>query len=434
MTFWAYMLRCSDGRYYVGQTDNLEFRIAQHNHGGFCDFTARRRPVALVWSETFSTREEAIAGERRVKGWSRAKKAALIDADWARIHELAKPPAARPSTSLSTDGDFPRPLDLQARIERWPVRGAFTISRGARTHVDVVVAEVSDGAHTGRGEGTAIYYHGETPESVLAQIESRRDAIVAGLTRADLQTRLPRGAARNALDCALWDLEAQQTGRPVWRLAGLPEPQPLTTAFTISLADPARMEADARAVAHLPLLKLKLAGDGDVERVAAVHRGAPNARLIVDANEAWTGRDVAAEAAALLRFGVELIEQPVKAGLDHLLEDVASPIPLCADESCQDRADLARCIGRYRAINIKLDKCGGLTEALALANEARAAGLEVMVGCMLATSLGIAPAHLAAQGARWVDLDGALLLAEDRAGAMSENGGRLSPPAGKLWG
>jgi len=316
-------------------------------------------------------------------------------------------------------------MKLTARIERWPVRGAFTISRGAKTHVDVVVAEVSDGTHTGRGEGTAIYYHGESSESVLAQLEA--------LAFPD-PAQLPRGAARNALDCAHWDLEAKLLGRPVYRLAGLPEPRPLTTAFTISLGDPARMEADARAAAHLPLLKLKLAGEGDLDRVAAVHRGAPNARLIVDANEAWTGRDVAAEAAALLPFGVELIEQPVKAGEDHLLDNVVSPIPLCADESCQDRADLPRLIGRYQGINVKLDKCGGLTEALALAGEARAAGLDLMVGCMLATSLGIAPAHLIGQQARWVDLDGALLLAEDRPNGMPMSEGLIAPPTPGLWG
>ena len=325
-------------------------------------------------------------------------------------------------------------MNLTARIERWPVAGAFTISRGAKTHVDVVVAEVSADGFAGRGEGTPIYYHGETAETVLAQIEGQGDALAAGLSRAELQARLPRGAARNALDCALWDWEAKRAGLPVWLLAGLPKPQPLTSAFTISLADPARMEADARASAHLPLLKLKLAGEGDVERVAAVRRGAPQARLIVDANEAWTGRDVAAEAAALLPFGVELIEQPVRNGEDHLLDGVDSPIPLCADESCQDRSDLARCAGRYAAINIKLDKCGGLTEALALSADARTVGLELMVGCMLATSLGIAPAFLAGGQAKWVDLDGALLLAEDRDAPLAAEQGLLQPPTSVLWG
>ena len=323
---------------------------------------------------------------------------------------------------------------LSARIERWPVVGAFTIARGAKTHVDVVVAEIAADGHVGRGEGTAIYYHGESADTVLAQVLAQADAIAGGMDRAELQTRLPRGAARNALDCALWELEAHRRATPVWRLAGLPEPRPLVTAFTISLADPARMEADARANAHLPLLKLKLAGEGDGARVAAVRRGAPAARLIVDANEAWSGRDVAREADALAAHGVELIEQPVRAGDDAMLAGIVSPIPLAADESCQDSADLARCLGRYAAINVKLDKCGGLTEALALMADARAAGLEVMVGCMLATSLGIAPAFLVAVGARWVDLDGAALLAADRDPAMKLTNGVLAPPPPSLWG
>ena len=325
-------------------------------------------------------------------------------------------------------------MKLHAKIERWPVAGAFTISRGAKTHVDVVVAEIVDGDHAGRGEATAIYYHGESAESVLADVLAQTDAVANGLTRAELQARLPRGAARNALDCALWDLEAKRTDTPVWKLAGLPEPKPLVTAFTISLGDPDRMEADAHASARLPLLKLKLAGEGDEARVAAVRRGAPDTRLIVDANEAWTGREVAAEAAILARYGVELIEQPVRAGQDDLLDGVSSPIPFAADESCQDRADLARCAGRYQAINIKLDKAGGLTEALALAAEARAMGLEIMVGCMLATSLGIAPAFLASGAARWVDLDGAMLLARDRPAAMTSTNGLLAPPPPELWG
>jgi L-alanine-DL-glutamate epimerase-like enolase superfamily enzyme len=233
----------------------------------------------------------------------------------------------------------------------------------------------------------------------------------------------------------LWDLSARQQGAPAWQLAGLDRVGALQTAFTISLADPARMEADARAAAaRYPLLKLKLAGEGDGDRVAAVRRGAPEARLIVDANESWTGRNVAAEAAALMLFGVELIEQPVAAGQDHLLDGVTSPIPLCADESCQDRADLPRCIGRYAAINIKLDKAGGLTESLALAEAATAAGLDLMVGCMLSTSLAVAPAFLVAQQARWVDLDGPLLLARDREGGFRFDGGTMAAADPPLWG
>lgn len=324
---------------------------------------------------------------------------------------------------------------LAARIERWPVAGAFVISRGAKTDVDVVVATLADGEWRGRGEATAIYYHGETAESVRDQILMMAGPIASGATRADLLSLMPRGAARNALDAALWDLDVRRCGIPVWRLAGLEEPKPVVTAFTISLGEPEKMEADARAAsARHPLLKLKLAGEGDLDRVAAVRRGSPNARLIVDANEAWTGRDVAAEAAALVPLGVELIEQPVKAGEDHLLDGVESPIPLCADESCQDRADLARCIGRYQAVNVKLDKAGGLTEALMLCRDARAAGMKLMVGCMLSTSLGVAPAFLAAQGAEWVDLDGPLLLARDRPDGFRFESGKMLNAGATLWG
>lgn len=286
------------------------------------------------------------------------------------------------------------------------------------------MVEASDGTHIGRGEGTPIYYKGQTAQSCIAQIAT----LPTNLDRATLQHLLPPGAARNAVDCALWDLDARRAGIPVWQLAGLARPQPLITAMTVSLGTPEKMEADARALAaRTSLIKMKLAGDGDTERVAAVRRGAPDARLIVDANEAWTGRDVAAETAALLPYGVELIEQPVKAGEDHLLDGIVSPIPLGADESVQDRADFDRCKGRYQAINIKLDKAGGLTEALALKAEARGMGFKVMVGCMLATSLGIAPAFLVAQGADWVDLDGALLLAKDRGKAFVLEGGMLLP-------
>ena len=313
---------------------------------------------------------------------------------------------------------------ITAAIERWPVAGAFIISRGAKTFVDVVVARISDGVHVGCGEATPIYYKGESAESVLAQIIG----LTVDTDRTSLQSRLPHGAARNALDYAFWDLAAQQQGTPVWQLAGLAEPKPLATAMTISLGTPEKMEADARALAgRFSMLKLKLSGEGDAQRVAAVRRGAPTARLIVDANESWNDRNVVAEAMALLPYGVELIEQPVKAGADHLLDGIASPIPLCADESCQDRGDLARLKGRYSAINIKLDKAGGLTEALALRDAAIAQGFDIMVGCMLSTSLGIAPAYLVAQGAKWVDLDGPMLLASDRADGFGFEGGLITP-------
>jgi L-alanine-DL-glutamate epimerase-like enolase superfamily enzyme len=328
-----------------------------------------------------------------------------------------------------------RGVRLSVRIETWPVAGSFVIARGAKTQVDVVLVELDDGRHAGRGEATAIYYHGESAESVLAQAEAMAPELRDGISRDDLLRRMPRGAARNAIDCALWDLAAKRAGRPAWALAGLEAPGSLQSAYTISLGEPGAMEEAARkAASSYPLLKLKLAGEGDIERVAAVRRGAPSARLIVDANESWTGRDVAAEAGALLPFGVELIEQPVRAGEDHLLDGVVSPIALCADESCQDRADLARCIGRYAAINIKLDKAGGLTEGLALAAEARAAGLDLMVGCMLCTSLAVAPAILIGQQARWVDIDGPLLLAKDRDDAVRFSNGIAEPAPPNLWG
>ncbi len=323
-------------------------------------------------------------------------------------------------------------LGITAIVERWPVAGQFIIARGAKIYVDVLVVAVSDGAHIGMGEGTAIYYHGESAESCLAQIEAVIGALgdmTVQAAREAAQTALPPGAARNALDCALWDLEAKTAGLPLWQLVGPSEaPRPLQTAFTISLGDPAMMEADAAKAAArgFGLLKLKLTGGGDRERVAAVRKGAPDAQLIVDANESWSGLDIAAEAAALAALGVEMIEQPVPIGQDALLEGLQSPVPFLADESCQSAADIEMCARYYDGINIKLDKAGGLTEALAMRREAEKRGLKVMVGCMLSTSLGIAPAFLAAQGADWVDLDGPILLAEDRDGGFRFADGQIT--------
>ena len=311
-------------------------------------------------------------------------------------------------------------LRISAVVERWPVAGQFIIARGSKTHVDVLVVAVSDGTHTGMGEGTAIYYHGESAESCLKQVEDVIDALIGfGVVEARkaAQALLPPGAARNALDCALWDLQAKALGQPLWQVAGLAEaPKPLQTAFTISLGDPGTMETDAAKAAArgFGLLKLKLTGEGDRDRVAAVRKGAPDARLIVDANESWGALDIEAEATALAALGVEMIEQPVPVGQDALLAGVKSPVPFLADESCQSVADIDLCVRYYSGINIKLDKAGGLTEALAMARSAEARGLKQMVGCMLSTSLGIAPAYLVAQGADWVDLDGPILLAEDR--------------------
>jgi L-Ala-D/L-Glu epimerase len=324
-------------------------------------------------------------------------------------------------------------LRMTATVERWPVAGQFIIARGAKTHVDVLVVAVSNGTHIGMGEGTAIYYHGESAESCLKQVEDVIGALEpfgAREARLAVQQLLQPGAARNALDCALWDLEAKAAGVPLWQLAGLAAaPKPLQTAFTISLGEPATMEADAAKAAArgFGLLKLKLTGEGDRERVAAVRKGAPHARLIVDANESWAALDIAAEAAALAALGVEMIEQPVPVGQDVLLEGVVSPVPFLTDESCQSAADIELCARYYDGINIKLDKAGGLTEALKMAREAEIRGLKVMVGCMLCTSLGIAPAFLAAQGADWVDLDGPVLLAEDREDGFRFEGGTIFP-------
>lgn len=320
---------------------------------------------------------------------------------------------------------------ISVAVERWPVAGSFVISRGAKTYVDVVLCVVGDGVHEGCGEATPIYYKGEDTEGCAEAV--RTFARGGALDRVSVNAGMPAGAARNALDCALWDLEAKQSGRPVWALAGLQEPAPLATALTISLDTPDRMEAAAHRAANAGyrLLKCKLTGEGDIERVAAVRHGAPLVRLIVDANESWADLDIEREAAALAEIGVELIEQPVPAGQDGRLAGLRSPIPFCADESCQTTADLDR-LSMYQAVNIKLDKAGGLTEALRLAEGARARGQAIMVGCMLGTSLGIAPAFLVGQCARWVDLDGALLLARDRDGGLRAEAGALYP--GEVWG
>lgn len=320
---------------------------------------------------------------------------------------------------------------ISVGVERWPVAGSFVISRGAKTHVDVVICTVGQDGHRGRGEGTPIYYKGEDALGCAEAI--RAFAATGAFDRATVNAGMAAGAARNALDCALWDLDACMSGQPVWALAGLAAPTATATAFTISLGEPDVMEAAAQkaAGAGYGLLKCKLTGEGDLARVGAVRRGAPDVRLIVDANESWGALDIAAEAEAMAALGVELVEQPVPRGQDELLHGVRSPIPFCADESCQTAADLDR-LTMYQAINIKLDKAGGLTEALLLAEGARARGQAIMLGCMLGTSLGIAPAFLAAQGATWVDLDGALLLAEDREGALTAERGLLRP--GSLWG
>ena len=323
---------------------------------------------------------------------------------------------------------------LAVRDERWPLAAAFVIARGAKIEARVVVAELRRGEARGRGESVPYPRYGETVESVLAQIESVRPAVESGLDAAGLQSALPPGAARNAVDCALWDLEAKVTGVPAWRRAGLKPLGPVETAFTLSLDAPERMRAAAFAAAHRPALKSKLGGPDDLDRVEAVRAAAPSARLIVDANEALGFDDLRRLAPAFAALGVSLIEQPLPAGADADLEGWTSPVPLCADESLHTRAELADCARRYGHVNIKLDKAGGLTESLALVAEARFRGLGVMVGCMVATSLAMAPACLLAQDADIVDLDGPLLLKKDRQPGLRIQGSSLHPPGAELWG
>lgn len=326
-------------------------------------------------------------------------------------------------------------LRITATVERWPVAGQFIIARGAKTFVDVLVVAVSDGKYIGYGEGTAIYYQGETAESCLAQVGriiGELEPLSVVEARNLTQILLAPGAARNALDCALWDLEATASGLALWQLVGLhTPPRPLQTAFTISLGDAAVMNRDAAAAAAkgYALLKLKLTGVADRDRVAAVRAGAPNVRLIVDANESWSDLDIAAEADALSKLGVEVVEQPVPEGQDFMLSGISSPLPILADESCHSAADVARLAPYYDGVNIKLDKAGGLTEALKIAEAAKAKDLKIMVGCMLSTSLGIAPAFLVAQDADWVDLDGPALLTQDRPKGFGFAGGNIIPPA-----
>lgn len=328
------------------------------------------------------------------------------------------------------------PRTLSVAVESWPIRGVFRISRGARTEAQVVVATVRDGDAVGRGECVPYARYGESVDSVVGQIRGVADAVAGGLDRDGLLSALPAGAARNAVDCALWDLEAKQSGTPAWRRAGLPTaPGTVTTVFTLSVDTPEAMGEAAAGNAGRPLLKLKMTGDGlDLDRVASIHANAPAARLVVDANEAWdvaTYRELAPKLAGL---GVEMIEQPLPAADDSGLLGLDRPVPLCADESCHDTATLDALAGKYDQVNIKLDKTGGLTEALRLRAEAERRGFGIMVGCMIGTSLGMAPGMLVAQGVDLVDLDAPLLLARDREPGMRYDGSIVYPADSALWG
>lgn len=303
----------------------------------------------------------------------------------------------------------------------------FTISRGSRTEADVLTV-ILDGV--GRGECVPYARYGETLESVRSEIA----ALPPDLTRVSLQNLLPAGAARNAVDCAFWDLAAKTAGVRVWDLLGLPQPAPEITAYTLSLDTPEAMEQQAAKHAKRPLLKIKLGTPDDMARLEAVRRGAPDAPIIVDANEGWTAEVYADLAPHLIRLGVQLVEQPLPAGADDMLAEIARPLPVCADESCHDRASLPGLKGKYDMVNIKLDKTGGLTEALALKTQALSEGYDVMVGCMVGSSLAMAPATILAQGVAFTDLDGPLLLAEDRDQPLLFDEHGVHPPAAALWG
>jgi L-alanine-DL-glutamate epimerase-like enolase superfamily enzyme len=323
---------------------------------------------------------------------------------------------------------------LIGKIEHWPIAGSFTISRGAKTEAVTVVAEVRQEDVIGRGECVPYPRYAETPEAALNALQAMQEAVARGLDRTTLQTMMPPGAARNALDCALLDLEAKRNGRRAWNLLGCRPPQPCVTAFTISLGSPDEMAQATAKVAHRPLLKIKLGGVEDGERIAAVRWAAPQSQLIVDANEAWSEADLEANLAACASAGVTLVEQPLPAGKDEALARISRPLLVCADESVHDRKSLEGLRDRYDAVNIKLDKTGGLTEALAMADAARALGFDIMVGCMVATSLAMAPAMLLTPQARFVDLDGPLLLAHDRDHGLHYEDSLVYPPDAALWG
>ncbi|ODU21613.1 MAG: dipeptide epimerase [Sphingomonas sp. SCN 67-18] len=326
------------------------------------------------------------------------------------------------------------PVHAEAIIERWALATPFIISRERFDDVAVVLVTLDDGRHRGRGECCPVGHYGETPQSVLAQVELMLAALRKGADWAAIHDDFPPGAARNAVDCAVWDLRARQQETPVWAMLGLPRPAPVETVFTISMGPPDSMAAAARRAEGHAILKLKLGGADDGARVAAIRAAVPDKRLIADINEAWSPANLAANLPAMVAAGIEMVEQPFPASMDAPLADFAHPLPIGADESCHVAADVAGLVGRYDLVNIKLDKTGGLTEAVRLLHSAQAAGLDAMVGCMLGTSLAMAPAMLLAPACRFVDLDAPLLMGCDRAPALAYRGGWVDPPAPGLWG
>ena len=323
---------------------------------------------------------------------------------------------------------------ISVEAERFPIAGTFTISRGSKTEAEVITCTISDGAHTGRGECVPYKRYGETMDGVHDAIRAMSGRIADGISRAALLDAMPAGAARNAIDCALWDLEAKLSGNPVAATIRATPLRALKTAYTLSLGEPEAMAAQARANATRPLLKVKIGGDNDIARIRAVRQAAPDSRIILDANEGWTDENIVANLTFAAEQGIALIEQPLPAGHDDILRHIAHPVPICADESVHEAKNLSALVGLYDAVNIKLDKSGGLTAALVLRDRARELGFGVMVGCMVGTSLAMAPAVLLAQGAEFVDLDGPLLLARDRVPGLVYEGSLVSPPEPALWG
>lgn len=325
-------------------------------------------------------------------------------------------------------------INLELTVERWLIAGSFTISRGSKTEAAVVLCTLTEGNRIGRGECVPYARYGESIDSVRAEIENLRNALGNGVSREDLPNLIGAGAARNAIDCALWDLEAKRNGTTASQIAGLPPLRDLTTAVTISFGNVQDMAASAMAFADRPLIKVKVGGENDAERIRAIADAAPTSRIIVDANEGWTDDNIVENMLAAAKAGVVLIEQPLPAGKDAILARVPHPVPICADESAHGTDDLHTLLGRYDSINIKLDKTGGLTEALRMQKRARELGFGIMVGCMVGTSLAMAPAVLVAQDADFVDLDGPLILKEDRKPGLAFEGSRVSPPKPELWG
>lgn len=326
------------------------------------------------------------------------------------------------------------PRHLEATIEAFPIAGTFTISRGSKTEADVIVCTISEDGFFGRGECVPYRRYGETMDGVMAEIVAVSKAIEAGLTRDGLQSAMKPGAARNAVDCALWDLEAKRSGSSVAAAIGATRQEPIVTAFTLSLSDAAAMGEDAKKSSGRPLLKIKLGTEDDESRLRAVRDSAPNARIIVDANEGWTEKNIERHLAIAAELKISLIEQPLPAGKDEILSHIKRMVPVCADESVHSTADLSSLRDRYEAVNIKLDKTGGLTQALVMKTEAQRLGFQIMVGCMVGTSLAMAPAVLLAQDTDYADLDGPLLLARDRPGGLRYEGSLVYPPLPELWG